>query len=106
MAQTLTVVAVTAVAALVLRWQRKRWYESIVLVTAIGGELLIFLAVTAVVSQRRPPVHRLDPAPTTSSCPSGHTGAAKSQLPGRSPAIRAIRAELTEPAVSRNVTVR
>ncbi len=76
MAQTETVVAVTAAAALALRWRLKRWYESIVLVVAIAGELMIFLAVTAVVPQRRPPVHRLDPAPTTSSYPSGHTGAA------------------------------
>lgn len=76
MAQTVTVVAVAAAAALALRWRMKRWYESIVLVIAIAGELLIFLAVTAVVPQRRPPVHRLDPAPSTSSYPSGHTGAA------------------------------
>jgi len=76
MAQTATVVAVTAAAALALRWRMKRWYESIVLVVAIAGELVIFLAVTAVVPQRGPPVHRLDPAPTTSSYPSGHTGAA------------------------------
>lgn len=76
MGQTTTVVAVTAAAALFLRWRMKRWYESIVLVMAIAGELLIFLAVTVTVPQRRPPVHRLDPAPPTSSYPSGHTGAA------------------------------
>ena len=31
---------------------------------------------TATVPQRRPPVHRLQPAPPTSSYPSGHTAAA------------------------------
>jgi membrane-associated phospholipid phosphatase len=75
MAQTLTVIVVTAVAVIVLRLVTKRWYEAIVLVTSIVGELVLFLAVTMIVPQRRPPVHRLDPAPTTSSYPSGHTAA-------------------------------
>ncbi len=75
MAQTLTVIGVTAVAVIVLRLVTKRWYEAIMLVTAIAGELVIFLAVTVIVPQRRPQVHRLDPAPTTSSYPSGHTAA-------------------------------
>lgn len=76
MAETLTVLAVTVVAVLVLRWLTKRWYEAIMLVTAIVGELVIFLATTAIVPQRRPTVHKLDPAPPTSSYPSGHTAAA------------------------------
>jgi membrane-associated phospholipid phosphatase len=76
MAQTTTVVIVTAVAALALRWLTKRWYEAIMLVTCIVGELAIFLATTTIVPQRRPAVPRLDPAPPTSSYPSGHTAAA------------------------------
>jgi undecaprenyl-diphosphatase len=46
------------------------------LVTSIVGELVIFLATTTVVPQRRPTVPKLDPAPPTSSYPSGHTAAA------------------------------
>jgi len=42
----------------------------------VAGEVLIFLAVTETVPQRRPPVPRLQVAPTTSSYPSGHTAAA------------------------------
>jgi len=38
--------------------------------------VLIFLAVTETVPQRRPPVPRLQAAPATSSYPSGHTAAA------------------------------
>ncbi len=76
MAETITVVIVTAVAALVLRWRTKRWYEAIMLVTSIVGELAIFLATTTIVPQRRPAVSKLDPAPPTSSYPSGHTAAA------------------------------
>jgi membrane-associated phospholipid phosphatase len=76
MAETITVIIVTAVAALILRWRTRRWYEAIMLITAIVGELVIFLATTAIVPQRRPTVPKLDPAPPTSSYPSGHTAAA------------------------------
>jgi membrane-associated phospholipid phosphatase len=75
LARTETVIIATAVLALVLRLWLKRWHESVVLVITIAGELLIFLTVTVVVPQRRPPVIRLDPAPPTSSYPSGHTAA-------------------------------
>jgi len=75
MARTETVVVVAAIAALLLRWILGRWRESLILVTAVAGEVLIFLSVTATVPQRRPPVPRLQVAPPTSSFPSGHTGA-------------------------------
>jgi membrane-associated phospholipid phosphatase len=76
MAETITVIVVTVIAALALRWLTKRWYEVIMLVTAIVGELVIFLATTLIVPQRRPTVRKLDVAPPTSSYPSGHTAAA------------------------------
>ena len=53
-----------------------RWREPSALLLAISGELLIFAFVTATVHRTRPDVIRLDPAPPTSSFPSGHTGAA------------------------------
>jgi membrane-associated phospholipid phosphatase len=76
MAQTYTVIAVTVVVVLLLRWRLGRWYEPVILIAAMAGELLIFLSVTAVVHRPRPHVHRLDIAPPTSSFPSGHTAAA------------------------------
>jgi membrane-associated phospholipid phosphatase len=76
LAQTETVIAVTAVLVLVLRWRLGRWRESLFLIAVMAGELAVFLSVTAVVHQSRPPVARLDPAPSTSSYPSGHTAAA------------------------------
>lgn len=76
MAQTETVIAVTIVVVLFCRWQLDRWYESLFMVTVMAGELALFLSVTAIVHQARPPVARLDPAPPTSSYPSGHTAAA------------------------------
>jgi membrane-associated phospholipid phosphatase len=75
LARTQTVIAVAAVAALLLRWWLKRWHESFILIAAVVGEVLIFLAVTATIPQRRPPVPRLQAAPATSSYPSGHTAA-------------------------------
>jgi membrane-associated phospholipid phosphatase len=76
LANTSTAIAVTAVAVVLLRWRLGRWYESWIVVAAIAGELLVFLAVTATVHRPRPPVTRLDVAPPTSSFPSGHTAAA------------------------------
>lgn len=76
LADTFVALAVAAVAVLGLRWWLGRWRESLIVVLAIVGELLIFLAITALVHRDRPPVVRLDEAPPTSSFPSGHTGAA------------------------------
>jgi membrane-associated phospholipid phosphatase len=76
LAQTWTALGVTVVAALLLRWRLGRWHESLVLITVMAGELLIFLSVTLTIHRHRPPVHRLDVAPETSSFPSGHTAAA------------------------------
>ena len=76
MSDTPVCIAVAAASFVLLRWQLGRWYESWVVVVAITGELLIFLAVTATVVRARPDVAQLDAAPPTSSFPSGHTAAA------------------------------
>jgi undecaprenyl-diphosphatase len=78
LADTQTAIGVTVIVVLILRWRLGRWYESLVVITAIGGELLVFLAVTATVHRPRPDVVQLDAAPPTSSFPSGHTAAAVS----------------------------
>jgi len=76
LAQTETVIGITAVMLALLRWRLGRWYESLVLAAVMAGELAVFLGVTALVPERRPSVARLDAAPPTSSFPSGHTAAA------------------------------
>jgi undecaprenyl-diphosphatase len=76
LANTQTAIGVTVIVVLILRWRLHRWRESLIVVAAIGGELLIFLAVTATVHRPRPDVVQLDAAPPTSSFPSGHTAAA------------------------------
>jgi len=76
LAETYTVIALCLVLFFVFRRWLGRWRESIGLAVAILGELFIFLLVTNTVHRPRPPVPRLDPAPPTSSFPSGHTAAA------------------------------
>jgi len=76
MANTMTVITVTGVVAVVLVIWLGRWRETATLVVAITGELVVFVLVTAVVHRARPLAPHLDPAPPTSSFPSGHTGAA------------------------------
>jgi undecaprenyl-diphosphatase len=75
-ADTFVALAVAALAVVSLRLWLGRWRESVVIVVAIVGELLIFLVITAIVHRARPAVPQLDQAPPTSSFPSGHTGAA------------------------------
>ena len=76
LASTEAATAVALASCVALRLWLGRWYESCVLLVALGGELAIFLTCTAIVRRARPDVLRLDAAPPTSSFPSGHTAAA------------------------------
>jgi membrane-associated phospholipid phosphatase len=71
---TITILAVLTVAVTALAW--RRWREPMLVVAAVTGEVVIFLAITLLVDRPRPPVPHLDVAPPTSSFPSGHTAAA------------------------------
>ncbi|SEG99876.1 undecaprenyl-diphosphatase [Nonomuraea solani] len=70
------IVALTAIAVVVCRLVFHRWRESIFLFAAVWSQSLIFLATTVLVERHRPRVPHLDPAPPTSSFPSGHMSAA------------------------------
>ncbi|MEV0582136.1 phosphatase PAP2 family protein [Nonomuraea sp. NPDC050310] len=70
------IVAGTAILAIVFRLVFKRWLESLFLIAAVWSQSLVFLATTQLVGRDRPPVEHLDPAPPTSSWPSGHVSAA------------------------------
>ena len=76
LSETLTIIALTAIAAVVFRWMFGRWRESLVVIYAVVGETSIFLATTLLIDRPRPDVLKLDAAPPTSSFPSGHTAAA------------------------------
>jgi membrane-associated phospholipid phosphatase len=73
---TPTIIALTALAAMVFRWKFGRWRESLVVIYAVIGETAIFTATTLFIDRPRPSVPQLDTAPPTSSFPSGHTAAA------------------------------
>lgn len=69
------IVVATAIFAIGFRIAYKRWRESVFLIFSVWAQSLIFLASTVVSQRPRPEVARLDPAPPTSSWPSGHTSA-------------------------------
>ncbi|GAB7193174.1 hypothetical protein NUM3379_38830 [Kineococcus sp. NUM-3379] len=75
-ADTGAVVITVVVGALVLRRLLHRWREGLFVAAATWGQWLVFLSMTVLVPRRRPGVPQLDPAPPTSSFPSGHTSAA------------------------------
>lgn len=54
----------------------RRWWLGILPICAITLESSIFVPVTNILGRPRPLVEHLDPAPPTSSYPSGHTAAA------------------------------
>ena len=73
---TESVIAVGIVAVIVMRLRWHRWNEAMVVVLGLGLEVVSFLALANIVDRSRPAVVQLDPAPPTSSFPSGHTAAA------------------------------
>jgi undecaprenyl-diphosphatase len=68
---TLPVIAI-AVLVIIIGLVIKRRKGLIVLAIGMIGEVLMFLAIAALVSRARPTVTHLDSAPPTSSFPSGH----------------------------------
>lgn len=71
-----TIIIATAVLLIAFRLVFRRWNESAFLVLAVFSQSAIFLLATVFAQRDRPTVQRLDPAPPTSSFPSGHTSAA------------------------------
>jgi undecaprenyl-diphosphatase len=69
------VIAVCVLVALIVLWRTKEWWYAIVPVVAISIQATVFVLATLLVDRARPKVEHLDPAPPTSSYPSGHQGA-------------------------------
>ena len=76
LAETVTVITVGVILFFALRVILGRWRESVFVAITLIGEVTIFGCTTLVISRGRPDVAHLDPAPPTSSFPSGHTAAA------------------------------
>jgi len=69
------IIGVCAAVVAVLWWRTRRWWFAVVPAIAISLQATIFVTVAAVIGRPRPDVPHLDPAPPTSSYPSGHVGA-------------------------------
>jgi undecaprenyl-diphosphatase len=69
------VIGVCVVAVGLLWWRTREWWRAVVPAIAIALQATVFVIATAVVGRPRPDVTHLDPAPPTSSYPSGHVGA-------------------------------
>lgn len=70
------IIMCTAIVAMLLRLLCGRWREAVFLMVAVALASVTFTLTTFPVERERPPVEHLDPAPPTSSFPSGHVGAA------------------------------
>lgn len=70
------VIGVCVIAVGLLWWGTRQWWVAVIPAIAISLQATVFVIATAVVGRPRPHVAHLDPAPPTSSYPSGHVGAA------------------------------
>jgi membrane-associated phospholipid phosphatase len=70
------IIGTCVVAVAILWWRTRQWWLALVPALAISLQATVFVIAANLVDRSRPEVERLDPAPPTSSYPSGHTGAA------------------------------
>jgi undecaprenyl-diphosphatase len=69
------IIGVCVVAVALVWWLTGQWWFAIVPAIAISVQATVFVIATTIVGRERPEVKHLDPAPPTSSYPSGHVGA-------------------------------
>ena len=72
---TEVIIGVCLVTVVALWWRTRRWWFAVIPAIAISLQASVFVAAAAVTGRVRPDVPHLDPAPPTSSYPSGHVGA-------------------------------
>jgi membrane-associated phospholipid phosphatase len=70
------IIGVCIITVALVWWRTKEWWYAVVPALAISAQATVFVAATTLTGRDRPPVEHLDPAPPTSSYPSGHMGAA------------------------------
>jgi membrane-associated phospholipid phosphatase len=69
------IIGVALAAVALVFWRTRRWWFAVIPAIAISLQSAVFVAATVVTGRPRPDVPHLDPAPPTSSYPSGHVGA-------------------------------
>jgi membrane-associated phospholipid phosphatase len=70
------IIGVCVIVVAIVWWRTKEWWYAVVPALAIAAQASVFVAATTIAGRDRPTVPHLDPAPPTSSYPSGHMGAA------------------------------
>ncbi|HET8989098.1 MAG TPA: phosphatase PAP2 family protein [Humibacillus sp.] len=70
------IIGVCVIMVAIVWWRTKEWWYAVVPALAIAAQASVFVAATTITGRDRPTVEHLDPAPPTSSYPSGHMGAA------------------------------
>ena len=70
------VIGVCVIVVAIVWWRTKQWWYAVIPAIAIAAQASVFVAATTLTDRKRPTVEHLDPAPPTSSYPSGHMGAA------------------------------
>ena len=70
------IIGVCVIVVALVWWRTKQWWYAVVPAIAIAAQASVFVAATTLTDRKRPAVEHLDPAPPTSSYPSGHMGAA------------------------------
>ena len=70
------VIGVCVIVVALVWWRTKQWWYAVIPAIAIATQASVFVAATTLTDRKRPAVEHLDPAPPTSSYPSGHMGAA------------------------------
>jgi undecaprenyl-diphosphatase len=69
------VIGVGVLVAGIVWWRTKEWWFAVIPLLAISLQATWFVIAAWLVGRERPEVDKLDPAPPTSSYPSGHVGA-------------------------------
>ncbi len=69
------VIGVCVVMVALIWWRTRQWWVAILPGIAVAVQATVFVLAAAVAGRARPDVTPLDPAPPTSSYPSGHVGA-------------------------------
>jgi undecaprenyl-diphosphatase len=72
---TPTIIAMACVIVVLILALARLWRPAVFVVIALIGEVVMFVAVVAIINRSRPDVPRLDPHLPTSSYPSGHLAA-------------------------------
>lgn len=70
------IIGTCVVVCLAVLWRTRQWWFAVIPAIAISMQASVFVLSAWIVGRNRPEAEKLDPAPPTSSYPSGHVGAA------------------------------